>query len=165
MERKQKNILWTVKSEQTECIYKVNVSFYRMNFLQNPGSWVTKRVECCHRGTVDKNKTQTNDKTHPHALHTGAYPIIWTSPEMHKEILRALTTFQKLQEDKCLSLPIRFYSVFCFVLSLLWTSKGSFSSTEQNDWVKKSKTIMNPVQSNLCSSLYVLKQTLWINAA
>lgn len=116
-------------------------------------------------GQWTRTKPKQMIKTHPHASHTGAYLIIWTSPEMHKEILRALTTFQKLQEDKCLSLPIRFYSVFCFVLSLLWTSKSSFSSTEQNDWVKKSKTIMNPVQSNLCSSLYVLKQTLWINVA
>ena len=38
---------------------------------------------------------------------------------------------------------------------LMWlsSSSSSFSSTEQNYWTKKSKTTVNPIQSNLCSFL------------
>ena len=38
-------------------------------------------------------------------------------------------------------------------LTSLSSSSSSFSSTEQNYWTKKSKTTVNPIQSNLCSFL------------
>lgn len=65
MERKQKNAFGGMSRVNKHRSYKVNVSFYRVNFLQNPGSGVTKRVGSCHKRTVNKNKSQTNKNAHP----------------------------------------------------------------------------------------------------
>lgn len=93
MERRQKNILWPVKSKQKDCSYKVNVSFLQ-NVLQNLGSEVTKKWDAVTKGWWTRTKLKNNsNKAHIHLPLRAARLVMWTLWEWLKRMLGVLIVF------------------------------------------------------------------------